>query len=58
MEKNLLTSGAAAKGISMGSRAINSDLSEKLIDKSIKHAQDLYRCSRERMTSKTLKKFL
>ena len=56
--KNLLTSGAVTKGISMGSRAINSDLGKKLIDKSIKHASDLYRYGKERVTNKILKKVL
>ena len=56
--KNLLISGAVTKGITMGSRAINSDLGKKLIDKSIKHAPDLYRCGKERVTNKTLKKAL
>ena len=36
--KSLLVPGAVTKGISMRSRAINSDLGEKLIDESIKHA--------------------
>ena len=42
----------------MGSRAINSDLSKNLIDESIKHAPDLYRYVKERVTNKTLKKAL
>ena len=54
----MLTSGAVTKGISIGSRAIKSDLGKKLIDESIKHAPDLYRCGKERVTNKTLKKAL
>ena len=54
----MLTSGAVTKGISIGSRAIKSDLGKKLIDESIKHAPDLYRYGKERVTNKTLKKVL
>ena len=54
--KNLQTSGAVTKGISMGSRAINFDLGKKLIDESIKQAPDLYRYGKEGVTNKTLKK--
>lgn len=56
--KNLLTSGALTKGISMGCRTINSNLGKKLIDKSIKDAPDLNRYGKERLTDKTLKKTL
>lgn len=42
----------------MGCRTINSNLGKKLIDKSIKHAPDLYRYGKERVTDKTLKKTL
>ena len=56
--KTLLASGAVTKGISMGSRAINSDLGKKLIVESIKHVPDLYRYGKERVTNKTSKKDL
>ena len=52
----MLTSGAVAKGISMGSRAINSSLG--IIHESIKHTPDLYTYNKERVTKKTLKKTL
>ena len=51
--KTLLASGAVTKGISMGSRAINSDLGKKLIVESIRHVPDLHRYSKERVTNKT-----
>ena len=56
--KNLLISEAVTKGISMGSRAIKSNLGKKLIDERIKHAPDLYWYGKERVTNKTLKKVL
>ena len=56
--KNLLMLGAITKGISLGSRAINSELGRKIIDEGIKHAPGLYRYGKERVTDKTLKKAL
>ena len=56
--KNLHTSGAITKGISLSLRAINSELGKKKKDKGIKHAPDLYRYGKERVTNKTLKKAL
>ena len=56
--KNLLMLGAITKGISLGSRAINSELGRKMIDEGIKHAPGLYRYGKERVTDKTLKKAL
>ena len=56
--KNLLTSGVTTKGISLDSRTINSELGKKIIDVGIKHAPDLYRYGKERVTNKTLQKAL
>ena len=36
--KNLLTSGTLAKGLHLGSKALNSKIGKKLIDEEIKHA--------------------
>ena len=38
----------------MGSKALNSELGKRLIDEGIKHAPELYRYSKNRMTKKIL----
>ena len=56
--KNLLTSGALTKDLNNGSRAINSEIGKKLIDEGIKHASELYKYGKSRVTNKALKKAL
>ena len=54
----MLTSGTLAKGLDMGSKAINSEIGKKLIDEGIKHAPELYKYGNNRVKNKTLKRAL
>ena len=56
--KNLLKSGVLTKGLNIGSRVINSEIGKKLIDEGIKHAPELYKYGKSRVTNKTPKKAL
>ena len=58
LDKNLLTSGALTKSLSKGSKALNSELGNKLIDEGIKITPELYKYSKIRVTNKTLKRAL
>ena len=56
--KNLVA-GTLAKGLDMGSKAINSEIKKKkLIDEGIKHAPELYKYSKSMVKNKTLKRDL
>ena len=54
--KNLLTSGTLEKGFDLGSKAISSEIGEKIINEGIKHAPDLY--GTKKVKNKNLKKAL
>ena len=54
----MLTSGALAKGLDMGSKAINSEIGKKLIDEGVKHALELSKYGKSRAKTKTLKRAL
>ena len=51
----MLTSGALAKGLDIGSKAINSEIRKKLIGEGMKHAPGLYKYGKSRVKNKTLK---
>ena len=53
---NLISSGALAKGSNIASRAINSDIEEKVIDEQIKHGPELYKIGTKKIKNKSLKK--
>ena len=44
------------KGLDVGSRAITSEISTKLIDEGIKHAPELYKIGTSKIKNKNLKK--
>ena len=46
------------KGLDVGSRAITSEISKKLIDEGIKHAPELYKIGTSKIKNKNLKKAL
>ena len=52
---NVLKSGALAKGLDIGSKAINSGIGKKLIGEGMKHAPELYKYGKSRVKNKTLK---
>ena len=51
----MLKSGALAKGLDIGSKAINSGIGKKLIGEGMKHAPELYKYGKSRVKNKTLK---
>ena len=56
--KNMLTSGALAKGLDMGSKTINFEIGKKLIDEGVKHAPELSKYGKSRVKTKNLKRAL
>ena len=50
----MLKSGALAKGLDIGSKAINSGIGKKLIGEGMKHAPELYKHGKSRVKNKTL----
>ena len=56
--KILVTSGVLIKGLNVWSRAINSEIGKKLIDKGVKHDPELYKYGKSRVKNKTQKKGL
>ena len=58
LEKNLLTSRTLKKGFDLGSKAISSEIGQKVIDEGIKHAPDLYNYGTKKVKNKNLKKAL
>ena len=57
-KKILKSSGALAKGLNIGSSAVNSEIGKKLIDERIKRAPELYKLGTEKIKNKSLKKVL
>ena len=57
-KKILKSSGALAKGLNIGSSAVNSEIGKKLIDERIKRAPELYKLGTEKIENKSLKKVL
>ena len=46
------------KGVSIGSKALSSEIGKKLIDKGIKHAPELYKLGASKIKNKSMKKAL
>ena len=57
-KKILKSSGALAKGLNIGSSAVNSEIGKKVIDERIKHAPELYKLGTKKIKNKSLKKVL
>ena len=49
---------APQKGLGVGVKAINSDIGKKLVDEGIKHAPELYRLGRSKISNKNVKRAL